>query len=93
MAEEADVVGIFELVERGGVVAELAVEELDGADVLLAAVDGFEFAVAAEGLGDAGGGDGEDEKDEEDGDDDGDEGEAGFGVGGAGWSGCGHGVA
>lgn len=87
-AEEADVVGFFELFEGAGVVAELAVVELDGADVLPAAVDGFEFAVAAEGLGDAGGGDREDEEDEEDGDDDGDEGKAGFGV--TGWGGVGE---
>ncbi len=66
LAEEADVVGVFELVERAGVAAELAVVELDGADVLVAAVDGFDFLFAAEVAGEARGGDGEQDEDERD---------------------------
>ena len=59
LAQEADFVGFDQRVGVGRIGVELPVVELDGADVLLAAVHGFELAVALDLLGDLGRGDGQ----------------------------------
>ena len=78
LAEEADVVGLFEGFHRGWVGFGLGVVEADGADVLLGAVFAFDLFIAAEVFGDDGGSYGEGDEDQSHHDDYGEEDEAGF---------------
>ncbi len=54
LAQEADFVGLHQCVRVGRIGMEFAVIELDGAAILHAAMEGLHFAVALDGLGDAG---------------------------------------
>ena len=78
-AEEAHFVGVDEGIDVGRVAAEAAVVEPDRAGVLLAAVHSFDFALALDGFGNAGGGDGEGDDEEGKHEDNGDEDVAVFG--------------
>jgi hypothetical protein len=48
LAQEALVVALDQLVDGVGVAAVFGVVDLDGADVLLSPVDGFDFLIAAQ---------------------------------------------
>src|ERR1051326_953760 len=45
LAEEAEIVGVLELLDRGGIASELSIEALDSAGILGAAVDHFNLAI------------------------------------------------
>ena len=51
LAQEADLVSFFELADRGGIGAKLAIVELDSAFILLAAMYGFDFFFALDFFG------------------------------------------
>jgi hypothetical protein len=48
LAQETDVVRFLELLHVAGVVAGLAVEELDGSNIFIAAMNGFDLAVPSQ---------------------------------------------
>ncbi len=79
-AQEALVVGLFQLLDRAGIVLELLIVDADGAGVLLGAVLSFELAVALDVHGDARRGDRQGEQQQEDEHDDADQHVAGLGV-------------
>lgn len=95
-AQKADVVGVQQLIDRGGIAAEFDVVKLDGVFVLFAAMDGFDFLVALNGDGDAGGGDGQRDEQKDGHEDDHEEDEAFLGLlalcraGGSGLARMGH---
>jgi hypothetical protein len=62
LAEEAELVGLDQLVDRGRIGSEFLVVKLESALVLLSAVDRLQLFVALDGHGDLGRGDGQTDK-------------------------------
>ena len=81
-SQEADVVGVLKIVYRVGIASELAVVELNGANVLVSAMDEFVFAVALDLSADSGNASSQRDDDQSDRKNSGDEEEAAFFVAG-----------
>lgn len=82
-AKEADVVCVLKLVDGGWVAAEFLVIELDGARVLLSAMDQLLFAIALNACSDARSSHSEGDQDQHDHEKHGEQDVARFGFGGA----------
>jgi hypothetical protein len=63
LTQETDVAGLLQLIDGAGIVTVLDVVLPDGADVLVATVNGFDLTLAAKLLGNGRGRDAEDQQD------------------------------
>jgi hypothetical protein len=66
LPQETDIVRFLELLHISGVVGVFAIEELNGANVLVAAVDSLHLAVSTKSASDLWGGDAQRKQDEKD---------------------------